>query len=372
MVPYIAAFTIAYIFAFLSESRSVRKTKILSYLFLFFAAAIISLLAALRADTIGTDVKTYVIKYFNEAGNSNSFIKYLAFLPDEAVEPGYKLFNYIIARFTDDIRVLLFLISFFDVSFVLAYLLENKKKLSVSFGLLVYMFMQYNIGFNAVRQTMAVCVCLYSFNAARDRKLIKFIILMAIALSFHISAVIMIISYPLAAIFEKRTKQDKNKLIFIITSVSVVILICINTIIAFFVRAGLFPEKFNQYKGANFSISRFSAFIFLIPAFILFLLYKKKYFANDKFNAVLFLYVILWPITAQLDSVSNQLGRIAFYFNIANIGIYAQLPKIKHSVRNKTTIKIITLLIAIFLFFYWFMNYCVWNVGQTVPYVFRK
>ena len=196
MLPYILTFTSAYIFSVVAEKeKHIKNTRKLAIAFLIISATILSVLAALRADTIGTDINTYVLRFFNGARSYDSFIKYLSFYPLDYVEPGYKFINFIISRFTDDIRILHFAIAFFDISFIFAYLWENRKKMSISMGLLVFMLMLYNIGFNAVRQTMAVCVCLYSFNAARDKRLKKFIILIILAFLFHRSSLLMIISW---------------------------------------------------------------------------------------------------------------------------------------------------------------------------------
>ena len=373
MGPYIVTFTTSFMLAWISEKeRHIKNTKKIALVLLVFSAVILSILAAMRADSIGRDVQTYVIKFFYGARGYDSFIKYLSFYPLDYVEPGYKLFNYIISRFTDDIRVLHFCITLFDISFVLAYLWENRKNMSVSLGLLVFMLMLYNVGFNAVRQTMAVCVCLYAFNSARDRRLRKFILLMLIAVMFHRSAIVMAITYPLVAIFKKRSIKECNKLICIIAVISVVSLLFVNSIVGVLIRVGVFPVKFSHYIGDSFSLSRLSAFLFLIPVIVVFKMYEKKYYDIDHFNMVLLSYVILWPILAQLDSVSDQFGRMAYFFSVANIGIYAQIPIIQKRVRNKSNTRIVSLMIVLFLIGYWFVNYYVWKVGNTVPYLFSK
>ena len=66
MVPYIASFTTAFILAWISEKeRHIKNTKRLAQVLLVFSAVVLSALAAMRADSIGTDVQTYVIRFFN-------------------------------------------------------------------------------------------------------------------------------------------------------------------------------------------------------------------------------------------------------------------------------------------------------------------
>ena len=214
-----------------------------------------------------------------------------------------------------------------------------------------------------------LCICLYSFNAARDRNLKKFIILMLAAMSFHRSSLLMVITYPLAIIFNKCTLREKTRLIWILALMSVFVLTFINTIVAFFINSGVFPVKFSHYIGERYSVSRLSALFFAFPAILIFILYKKNFFKIDSFNAVLVLYIVLWPILAQLDSVSDQFGRMAFFFNIANIGFYSQLPAIQKLSNNKFNFLIIRPLVAVFLIIYWYVSFNIWGVGETIPYM---
>ena len=162
MAPYLVTFTSSFFVAWMAEKKIInKKNKFFSISCLIFAMVLLSILAALRGDTIGTDIKTYVIKYFDEAGKYDSFISYLSCYPSEYVEPGYKLFTFVISRFTNDLHFLHFAICVFELSFVCAYLWENRQKMSISIGLLVFMLMQYNICFNAIRQSMAMYMSLF-------------------------------------------------------------------------------------------------------------------------------------------------------------------------------------------------------------------
>ena len=70
--------------------------------------------------------------------------------------------------------------------------------------------------------------------------------------------------------------------------------------------------------------------------------YRKKLYKSDVLNPVLFCYIILWPIFAQLDSVSDQLGRLSLGFLLANIAIFAQVPKLPKLKKNGIDRKLIS------------------------------
>ena len=65
---------------FNNDGRTLRKIKdkrhILPQILLILACCCLSMLAALRGDTVGTDVRTYVIRYFSYAGIENNFFSF--------------------------------------------------------------------------------------------------------------------------------------------------------------------------------------------------------------------------------------------------------------------------------------------------------
>lgn len=369
MMPYLITFLITYSLVYIAE-REQEKNPLLSKLMLFMGCICLAMLAALRDECIGTDVLTYVNRYFTTAVYSNDLIKYLNSFTTDAVEPLYMTLNWLIARVTDNVRIWYFIIDFWDATFVFIFLWENRKKCSIMWGVFLYTIILYNVSYNAVRQIMAVVVCLYSFNAARDKHLLKFVLLQLVAFLIHRSSVLMILVYPLLRIFEKKNVYQKNRAIFNYSMIMGIGLLLINTVVQVLINIGLFPSKFTHYIGNNFTFSKWSAFAFVIPILIILLMYYKKYYKNDSMNAIMILFVIVWPMVAQLDSVSDQFGRMAYYFVISNIYLYAQLPKLSKICINKMNITVLKFASVIFLCLYWYVCFVVWNTGMTVPYIF--
>lgn len=371
MIPYAVTFIFSYILVYLAQKYSSDLGKnYFSKGCLVGAICIVSFLAAVRKDTIGSDVLTYVNKYFFQARNNANFISYMSVYPEEYVEVLYKALNYIVARFTGNVRVLYFIIEFIDVGFVMSFLWENRKKASVLMGFFVFTMMFYNISYNIVRQTMAVCICLYSFNAARDEKVKKFLFLILTATLIHRSAIIMVLTYPLIWFFKKKSIPKLNTFIFILTIITTMILLCINAILSVLINWGLLPVKFLHYIGNSFTIYRLSAFVFLMPVILILILYHRTYYRADKLNACMVFYIVIWPVVAQLDGVSDQFGRLAYFFMIANIYLFSQLPYFINTGARRLNIRIVTTASILFMAVYWFLNFYIWKVGETVPYIF--
>lgn len=371
VIPYIATFVPACILIIMAEHyRKIKDTQhILPQILLILACFCLAMLAALRGDTIGTDVRTYVIRYFSYARIESNFFYYIKAFEVDSVEPLYMLFNWIVARFTDNVRVWYFFIEFWDMAFIIAFLWENRKKYSLPMGAFVMMMMFYNISFNAIRQMMALSVCLYSFSAVRDKKIKKFIFLMLIAILIHRSTVILLATYPLCRIFENKSLVSIDITIIKYLFVSLIGLLLVNKIIYILIKIRLFPVKFSHYIGTGFGISNFSAIIFLIPVLFILLLYRRRLYQYDSLNPVIFFYLILWPMFAQLDSVSLQFGRMAYNFMMANIVLYAQIPKLVLLDKNESNTIILSIGAVFFWILFWIINFYVWNVGETFPYI---
>lgn len=372
MFPYLITFFISYIFIYIASKYSKSKqNKFLRSTLLLMAIITLSMLAALRNETIGTDILTYVNKYFDAALYTQGITTYLEIYPLEMVEPLYKILTYVCSMISSDVRFLYFVIEFIDCAFVVAFLWENREKSSVLFGVFVYTMLLYNISFNAVRQTMALCICLYSLNAVKDKRLIKFIVLMLVAFLIHKSSIIMTISYPLYTYLDRQSVRKIDGSILRIVFLGIGGLFFINYIAGFLMSIGVFPVKYSHYMNSGYSFGRLSSFAFVLPIILICILYRRKLYQNDKINALLISYVLIWPFYAQLDSLEDQFGRLAFYFMSANIYLYAQIPKLKigsssHNILNSL---ILCFLAVIFWSLYWFVNFVIWNTGETVPYM---
>ena len=97
MVIYIFTFLLSAILFRIYEKHSDKKyAKWIAMI----AILIPAILAGCRAEVIGTDVRTYVIRYYEEARYSSSFIDYFGqHITSILSEPLYFLFTYIIAIF---------------------------------------------------------------------------------------------------------------------------------------------------------------------------------------------------------------------------------------------------------------------------------
>ncbi len=366
MIPYIITFVISLSLIFAAERLKDNETK-LSLIFLFMAICALSLLASIRDLSIGTDLRGYIYN-FNSCRSAESISQYKSWVGFEIL---YSALSFLVAKTTGDYKAWLFVIEFWDAAFIITFLWKQRDKYSVTLGAFVMMMLFYNLSFNIIRQTMSLSVCLLSFYYAKEKNLIGFIICMLIAIGFHTSSILMVITYPLCRLFDNRTLKETYIISTVILVVTIFSLVLMKPISMYLIKLGLLPKKYGGYLGVGYEFRRLSALFFMFPALVIYVLYSKRLYRRDSLNPVLFIYVFVWPFFAQLDSISNQFGRLALGFLIANIPLYAQVPGLYRKECNKLKGIILTSSVVVFWGFYWVVNYYVWNVGRTMPFLFQ-
>lgn len=192
---YISCFLISCFFFWLSEKC---KSRIARNVLAVIAILIPCVLAGLRADTIGTDVKVYVEPIYNAAKESNSLSSYMGqswfyiwrykYVHD--FEIGFTILVYVIEKITESWSIVLFFIHVFIVTPVYIGLRRVHKTYPIYFGMLVFYLMFYNASLNMMRQWMAMAFLFMGFSYLFFENKKKYCAIVVIACLFHISAVI--------------------------------------------------------------------------------------------------------------------------------------------------------------------------------------
>lgn len=128
---------------------------ILRKVFIFIAVLIPCLLAGFRANSVGIDVRSYIIPNMRTASSFKiwSFSDCCAAL-DMAPEYLYMLLVYLCSRVTADEGLLLFMIQFFTIGPVALAAIRMRKEISVPLAMATYLFCFYNNTLNVMRQSV--------------------------------------------------------------------------------------------------------------------------------------------------------------------------------------------------------------------------
>lgn len=289
---------------------------------ILFTVSIMQLIAilAFRHYTIGVDVKNYK-DFFEGVCYKNDY-----YLEQARYEVGYKALMYVISIFTDNLQVVLAIIALLSIVPVGVFIYKNSEMPFLS--LLLYMgFNFYAFVFSGLRQAIAISFIIWSFKFIKERKIIKYAIMIICAICFHKSAFVFIPAY-----FLYNVKLNKNMLIGI----------CIVDVLIFIFKSQI-VNLFIRFFYESYSVSNLNAknWLLLNVAIIaVTLLFYKKTINNNKENNLLYMLSIVGVSLMLFSSVSGDVLRIANYYYIF---VIALIPKVIKSIEGKYLKTIVSL-----------------------------
>ena len=177
---------------------NVNKSYKLGKYYLIFIFSILTLLSALRNISVGVDTSQYYEAYkligtieWNELDK----LRY---------EIGFSLLCKVLNYISSNPQLLLIVTSIFINSSVGLFIYRNSNNVVLS----SFIFITYNLYFNymnIMRQAIAIAIVLFAYEYLKNKKIIKYSILVLIASLFHTSSIICL----LFIIFSK-VKYDKK------------------------------------------------------------------------------------------------------------------------------------------------------------------
>lgn len=181
--------------------------------FIFFLAVLIpSLLAGFRANSVGIDIRAYIIPNMRTARSFQvrSLSDCFAAL-DMAPEYLYMFLVYICSRITADEGLLLFMVQFLTIAPIALAAIKLRRELSIPLTMATYLFCFYNNTLNMMRQSVTCAFILLGavFLFKNDMKMnSKTVTCFVIAVLFHKSALMGIIPiYVLCKVSTLRLKR---------------------------------------------------------------------------------------------------------------------------------------------------------------------
>lgn len=154
---------------------------------LFFL--LLTILIMLRHESVGNDTRNYL----------NIFARHsrLAWdnLTSDGLEIGYVFYSKLIHSVFGSSR--LFIVITSAVVGLMIY--PTYKRLNIDFPLTVALFIimpNFVMMFSGIRQMMAIAIGFLAYEFVRKKKFIPFVIMVAVAMSFHISAFMLVLMYP--------------------------------------------------------------------------------------------------------------------------------------------------------------------------------
>ncbi len=345
------------------------------WIVVLIALSIPCLIAALRANTIGTDTSVYLVQISNAALQSDNFREYLnvtwlsswRYKSVADYEIGFTVVVYIVAKIFHSITAVKFVVQALMVFPIYFALKKMEKERYMWLSFLVYSCMMYNSSYNVARQFIAMPFVLLAFSYAVQKQYWSALAFEISAVLFHTSAVLGILIYGLYVFVNKDVPIRMLKVFRSYSRMIAAILLGLLLIIATKVVAQIMSMiGLGEYIGYILGDIYFlpNQILVRFPIFALFFLLWKNMQKNEEWNRFLFVMLVYDLICSQFASVFSYSGRITWYF------AQFEMITIPSLYLNSKKNKLILLAIIGYLIFYWWYYYVNLNIGNTVPFEF--
>ena len=318
---------IIYLFSYTTKKFNVKTKK---NVFFFLVFLLFFVIVGFRDFSIGTDTQSYIAFFKNVCIYRWQIFNISRF------EYGYVILNVIISLFTQNPRIFLIIFSFIVNFFMLQFIYKNSKIPLLSVIMLLGLLFFYN-SMTMFRQYIALCLVLYSTKYIKEKKKFLFLLFIIIASSFHISAIVSVILYPIS----NMKFNIKKCLLFIVFTIIAIYIVNsrLSSILTLFNRDGFYIDT------TSYNISNILYTIVYLAMFII----ANKLSINDTDRNDSYLFILLISISINFIAIGiNSLSRLSLYFNIFSIVIFPNILYKYVNFYNRTFwyILIFTFLIA--------------------------
>lgn len=187
-------------FRILTPNISTNKSQKRIYMVLCFLSVLF--FVGLRSINTGSiDTQTYC-RMFDTASSTSGFIDFLTIREISIEEYLYKEGNFyllvwLISRFTDNEQIFLVVIAAIMTVCVFRFMSKHSEDFMLS--CIIYICLgSMTFSMNGMRQALAMSICLLAYDFAVKKKIVPFLLIVLLAMTFHVSAFIFLLAYPLS------------------------------------------------------------------------------------------------------------------------------------------------------------------------------
>ena len=305
------------------------------------------LILGLRASSVGADTTNYISHFFEDQAKVLSLKQFLYF------EPGYMLLTKIIGFFTNNGQVFIFIISLIMIYLFQKSVYKDLECIYLSYFLFVT-FGFYFSSFVIIRQFLAMVILWHSLDAIKNRKFVKFLLYVILAMSFHKTAIIFILLYFIYPL-------NVNKKYFILISICTIgSILFLNRILSFSLslipKYSVYIKNLNPGQGLKLLLLYSVIFIFVF-------MFRKKILPRDK------IYIHMLGIAVVLQGTAysfSLLTRLTQYFALS---IIVLIPNILYRFKNNL-IKIMGISSIVIFSLLYLTLILSQNKMRVIPYIF--
>lgn len=380
MTPYIVVFMISIgLFALSDRVKFTQRKPVV-----FVAVITLCLLAGLRAESIGTDTRVYLVPIFEAAKKCHSIGEYLnssfhafTWTTDyvKDMEPLFSLLVLIVTKITGSLYCVQTVL---EMCVILPlYIAVRKDKLTnLWMAMFVFCMAFYNPSMNMMRQSIAMSLGVLGFEYWRNEEKKNVFICVFIAFLFHKSSLLMLLVYLLYDYIVKGiklsftgksiSKRNETPRMLIAVGIGLAGMLLMSVIMSALSSFGF--GHYLSYVTGKLSFMP-NQLLIRVPQIIL-IIWSYRYLKDQGGDVSFFLVMEVYAVLfSQFTSVSGYSGRIALYFAIIDVIV---IPQAMNALKPVKSGVLIRSAIILYYMFYWWFYFVYSGAHQTVPYIFMK
>jgi hypothetical protein len=340
MIPYLLIYTLFAILFLLQPNRNNKA-------FFVFVGIVAILMAGFRDMIGGFDVYIYGQAYE---------IDYRIMLLFSPFEMGYTLFSIALGFINKNREFLFFIAALITISTQLMSVYKQSDKPGVS--MFIYFCKFYIFTFIYLRQGLAMSFMWLTIPLIMERKWIKYLLVSALAFSFHKSSLIFIL-LPIIA----RRKLPNALLIPGLLLSLIIFATPLSVVFAQYVALFSENEKLAVYSNKSGGVNIFYVIELMIFISIAFM-FKKKFY-QDAYTKLIFNGFILYIFTAIIGLSNASFNRLTWYFFLFTI---LALTRIISFIKDPNLRKVYTFFIFLYYTLVFLKLLFSFDDGDLMPY----
>lgn len=301
-------------------------------LFFIIASMILIAIAGFRYG-VGTDYFAYYNNYEIYAEEFFTSIKNFN-------EPGFKLICWCVQKFGGNGFTVILISAFLTISLCMKTIYEFADDLAGTVMLLIFTGF-WHTEFNAVRQCLAAAIVFAGIRYIKNRCFWKYLIVVLIASTFHMSALVMIVLY-----FVPNFRTNIFSL-FCLVGGALIILQSFDKVLEW--TGMLLNTSFAESdEYVTSSVNIFRVLVALVPPMFFLIMYRGK--KMDEEQKISLQYLVMNAVTMLATSNSTYLARMGIY---TMPFVALSIPKLIHGMSEQNR-KITKLCVYVSFAFYWY------------------
>lgn len=341
MIAYAALMVIFFGMGAFYRTRFDDKKRTTKYMITTFFVVYLFLLC-FRATSVGIDTINYVNRYFYPF-YTMSWREVFMFSSDE---PGFSIFVKLISVITTNEQIFMSLAALVAVVPVMVLYRRESREAAVccSFFMISLLFEFF---FSGMRQSIAVGLAVPAYYFAKSKRIVPFLLIVALAATFHISAIMMLFIYPIYH------AKITGKWLWIVVPVMGLIFYYNRQIftVLFELVGGKYFEKYSTLYGSTNQYGLLILFV-LLSAYSIFMMDSK---IADEDDIGLRNILLLATVIQCFAPLHNIVSRMNYYYILfIPIAITRANQKCKHRYWQIT--KVASCVMTAYFIFYFFFS----------------